>query len=631
MGVQDLRVATWGRVRSLMPGRTVPWARGFLPAAGLVVALQVVLATITGWSPVTGEFWGPDSYMRLARTLTCAGGSACPQGVFPGTNAPYGEVIHWPFLQDRLLLVLAAPLAPLLGRHDAVLVAASLFGPLLAVSSVALILLAGRTLVPRPGLYFVGILLACQPWFFQAFAAPQADHHGLQGLLFLGMVAGVLHVLADTRIRRWSMMTGAFLGAALWVSTEALVSCLPLLLGLAAFWLVRGGRAVARANRDVALAALAVLTVGLLIDGPSGEALAVEYDRFSIVHWTVFALLTGLWWAFERLEDGGEARLGARLALAFGGAVALAGTIAILFPRFFGGPMVGMDARLASIWLARTSEFVPVAGHPRALVVSLHLASSLLAIPAAVVCAAWGERPVRGRWRLLLGACLWFAGMALFLHGRWALYLHLLVPIPLAWLLGKLVTAVARARLALLRPAAHAGSVIVFALFPLVFALPLARAEAVGSGAQTSTGTPTSCSASPLVPFLKELENRRGAGTLLAPADWGPEIAFRTGHRVVASPYHRNAAGLLDSHAFMAATDEGVARRIADRRGIDWVLVCNTHDWFPVVDGSGPGSLHAALTTGGGPSWLRTVSLPESLAGTFHVYEVVAGQQAATP
>ena len=93
----------------------IPWARGFLPAVALVLALQLVLAVSSGWPAATGEFWGPDSYMRLARTLACEGGSACPGGVFTDTNAPFGEVIHWPFLQDRLLLALAAPLASLKG------------------------------------------------------------------------------------------------------------------------------------------------------------------------------------------------------------------------------------------------------------------------------------------------------------------------------------------------------------------------------------------------------------------------------------------------------------------------------------------------------------------------------------
>ena len=239
-----------------MPDSPIPWARGFLPAVALVIVLQLALVAWSGWPAATGEFWGADSYMPLSRTLACEGGGACPGGVFTDTNAPFGEVIHWPFLQDRLLLALAAPLAPFVGWHDAVLVAATFFGPLLAVGSVAILLLVARTLVPRPGLYLVGVLLACQPWVFHAFAAPQVDHHGLQGFLFLGMVAGAVHVLADPGSRRWPAVMGVSLGLARWVSTEALISGFPVLLGLAVLWVVLGGRQAARVNRDTSLAAV---------------------------------------------------------------------------------------------------------------------------------------------------------------------------------------------------------------------------------------------------------------------------------------------------------------------------------------------------------------------------------------
>lgn len=600
-----------------MRAASLPWIRGFLPGVALVVALQVVAAANSGWPASTGEFWGPDSYMRLERTLVCDGGSACPDGVFADTNAPFGEVLHWPFLEDRILLALAAPMTPVVGRHEAVLIAASLFGPLLAIGAVALVLLAARTVVPRPGLYFVGALMACQPWVFQAFAAPQVDHHGLQGLLFLGMLAGALQVLADPRGRRWPLLTGLFLGLALWVSTEALVSCLPVIVGLGLLWVVRGGKRAARANRDVGLTAVAVLTVGLLVDGPPGHPLAAQYDRFSVVHWVVFAFFTLGWWAAEQLESRRQTRPRTRLWLGLAGVLAWSAAIAATFPDFFGGPMVHLDPRLAAIWLDQVSEFVPIVDQSRAYVVWLHLASALVAIPTAVVCAMRAGPRGRSRWWLLVGTCAWFTGLAVFVQGRWALYLHLLVSIPLAWLLGRLLGAASRLRAPLIRPAVNVASAVGFAALPLLFAVPFAGAEAV-----EHAGAGTACTASGIVPTLRDLELTRGAGTVLAPADWGPEIVFKTGHRAVASPYHRNAEGLLDSYAFMSATDQQAARSIAARRGIDWIVMCTGRPWFPVVESDARETLYGQLSAGDVPPWLRVVALPDSLARSFRIFEV---------
>lgn len=612
-----------------MRDERIPWIRGFIPGAVLFVSVQALLVAFTGWPAATGEFWGPDSYMRLERTLACWGGSACPSGVVAGTNAPFGEVIHWPFLQDRLLLAGAAPLAPFFGWHDATLIAASFFSPTLAIGAIALVLLAARTLVPRPGLFFVGLLLASQPWVFQAFAAPRVDHHGLQGFLFLGMMAGALHILVDRGgERRWAAITGAALGLALWVSTEALVTSLPVLLGLALLWAIRGGRDTARANRDVALSLVAVLTLGLLVDGPPGEALAPVYDRFSIVHWTLFSLIGAFWWTVERFhgEDHANRRagIGRRILVGGGGVAVVAAVVGVVFPEFFGGPMVEMDPRLRPIWLDHIREFRPVVSSGGAgadgVVSVVHLASFLIGAPLAMACSLWGHPDRRGRWLLVAGALLWFGGLAVFLQGRWALYLHLLVPIPLGFLLGRVVDGAQSIRPAVLRAAVHVGSAVLIALLPFLFAVPLVRAEGERSGFDEGAGE--SCSASALVPFLRDLEMREGAGILLAPADWGSEVVFRTGHRTVASPYHRNASGLLDSYDFMTARNAETSRGIAVERGIAWVVVCDDRRWFPIVAPDAEGTFYEELSEGGTPEWLRSVALPASLGESVSFFKV---------
>jgi len=69
--------------------------------------------------------------------------------------------------------------------------------------------------------------------------------------------------------------------------------------------------------------------------------------------------------------------------------------------------------------------------------------------------------------------------------------------------------------------------------------------------------------------------------TILAHFNHGPELLYRTGHAVVASPYHRNTAGLLDTHRAFGSEDDRAAREVAARRGIDLVLLCRDGPVLP--------------------------------------------------
>ena len=70
----------------------------------------------------------------------------------------------------------------------------------------------------------------------------------------------------------------------------------------------------------------------------------------------------------------------------------------------------------------------------------------------------------------------------------------------------------------------------------------------------------------------------------------GPEIVYRSPHAVVATPYQRNTAGILDTYDFFAATDEAQAREIVDRRGIELVLLCRHGNEAQQYQGGGFGT-----------------------------------------
>ena len=72
---------------------------------------------------------------------------------------------------------------------------------------------------------------------------------------------------------------------------------------------------------------------------------------------------------------------------------------------------------------------------------------------------------------------------------------------------------------------------------------------------------------------LRSLPRGRVAGFV----DAGPAILAYTPHSAIAGPYHRDAAGILDTYEIFAGKNP---RPVLDRRGIDYVMTCRgSPDW----------------------------------------------------
>jgi hypothetical protein len=112
--------------------------------------------------------------------------------------------------------------------------------------------------------------------------------------------------------------------------------------------------------------------------------------------------------------------------------------------------------------------------------------------------------------------------------------------------------------------------------------------------------------------------------TILASANFGPEIMYRTGHKVLGTLHHRNAAGILDSVRILSGADEAEARRLVSQRRVDLIVLCpgSGSDGYLLGRSGGP-ALYRRLEGGAAPGWLRQVDLPEELGQSFRLFEVV--------
>jgi hypothetical protein len=544
----------------------------------------------------TRELVDTDGYMRSVRAAELLSGES---GWFDGgasrSNAPFGHSMHWTRPMDAVLVGAGLPwtLAGA-GATEAVYWGSVVAGPLLMIAIGIAVAWAGSPLLGRAWAPVTGAVAVAQP-AITAYTAPgRSDHHAL--ILLAGAVTAgaVIRVLIAQQATRFGWIAGIWMGVGLWVSVESLfvVAVAGLALGFAwSMGVIRSGDGVI-----IWSSAAVTTTIGWLAERGLDVG-SVEYDRVSIVHVVLMILVAAAWWLGTGIGDrfrGPVSRLWSLVAVTG----ATAAVAVALFPGLVSGPFAAVPDELRARWLDRVVELQPLFQRSIGVVLALVMAP-LVGLLVASVQARMAEGVRRWAWAFL---ALWIAaglGLAL-LQTRWIMYPQLLAGVPIAFLLQagrEWLTSRSR----ILQVVGSLALVLVGVFGWRVFV-----------GLPQEPGEPPSaepCAVSATAAVIEP------SSVVLAAIDQGPEILWRTEASVVASPYHRNVDGILDTlDAFEG--DEAVAKSIVDARGIDTVLVC------PGVDGKdyagGPDSLYMRLVKGDAPPWMR----PVGEFGSFQMYRV---------
>lgn len=601
-----------------------PWRRllvlALLPLL-LLVAVQGLAQWRDGWFVLDGRFIGPDAYMRSVRVLDFIEGRDWYDGTIERSNAPYGETLHWTRPLDVLILAGAVPLKKLAGLDwpAAVFASGAMVSPLLHVLALLAFLWALRPLFDDRGLALAGFLFAAQFYLTFQFALGRPDHHGLILLLDILVLGFVLRLLGPAPRHADALAAGAVAALVIWVSVEGLVITALMLAALAADWIRRG--ATVAWTGWIAVAALCLgLLAALVVERPLDDLGAISQDRISILHVGIAGVAVLLWTIALAWPSRGQSPLVRGGVLLGGAALAVAGLAVYVerygLPRLLAGPMADVHPRVVAEWWDFNKEVSPlldkgdIAGTLPKFVAHLGMAS--LALPAMLWQALRVRAARRAAWWLLLSASV--AAMALAVHEvRWSgLTQVFLLPgyaVAARWLIDRLAATP-------LRLAARALVPIVFAVGFLFIGASLRRADAEPPAAPD-------CDVKRIAGALNERypnDVRRIASFIF----YGPELLYRTSHEVVATPYHRNAAGMLDLIDFLKAEDMEAARRLADRRGIDLVVVCLTNSEADKYrDESGAPSLFSRLERGEAPSWLGEAIPLDPGGGRALAYEVM--------
>jgi hypothetical protein len=571
-----------------------------------LVALPLVL--LAQWSMLTGKqtpirdgaLFGPDAHMRVERVERLIATQRWYDPVSPRSNAPHGETLHWTRPLDVLLVLAALPARPFTDWHGALFAASVWLPPVLHLVTLATLLWAAAPVVGR-ALWTVGLLMVTQANTNAPFIPGNADHHSLQILLLAASIGCLVRLMPAPGRRGPAIGGGGVAGITLWISFEGMVPLGVSLAALGLLWLWRGDACALAANRRFSLAVLATITLALAIELPPGDWLAAEYDRLSMVQWVPIALAAAFW-LFAR-----GATLRARLIFVAVGGVAWLIAVRVLDPVLFAGPLAGIDPRIRPIWFDAVSETQPLWKSEGPPIASLIWCLGGAAFAAPALWFGWRRAPAACGYLALLLAV--YTGLSLF-QARFVAYEAILLPVPMAlgldlWFAGR--------RLALRVAAVFAMTLGVF-----VLALVVGRLE----GGFARAGLADTCNGWALARFLETPPWNERSRIILNPVYWGAELIYHSRHRVIATPYHRNGAGIAESHAAMAATDDYIARAFIERRGVDLVALCRSGispTWDSISDA---GSLYRRLLAGNPPPWLVPVVLPPALSADYLLFAV---------
>ena len=605
-------------------------ARGsvLLPMATLIVTwalVHVSLATFRDVPLIADVLIDPDSYMRLVRIQELVQGWQWFDGTIERANAPYGDTLHWTRPFDLLILLLALPASLALELDRAIFVAGLAVSPLMQLATALLLIWALRPAI-RPAFWFLPALaLFLQPGALAYSLTGRADHHALLLLVFVAVAGFTLRALRNKLDARPALCAGLAAGFGVWLSVEFLLVAGICFAALGLAWLF-GERERAQQSKWCALGMSLMLVAALFVERPLERAFEASYDSVSGVQYLLAVGILVFWQAVEALEARSRSGPGfvARAFLAGAGAGALALMVGGVYPLFFAGPMAEVDPRIVPIWLDRVLEMRPLIPRDRETLGRFIFFLGGLGVVFPLFLKILAEERGSPRfypYLFIALACLLLGVVAIF-HTRFSIYGAGAFILAFAVVLDRFLQWSGRIGNSLVRGVLRGGFIGLMLMGPLLIGGTLmARDTASDPGGQPLAG----CNVREMAGYLEsDPQWNAEPRTLLTFMDIGPELLYRTRHRVVGTPYHSNGDGIYDGHRMLATDDLAAARGLMEQRGIDLVLLClSPPERSFYVRADGKENLYKRLAEGNPPSWLVPVTLPGDLAQQARLYRIV--------
>jgi hypothetical protein len=571
---------------------------------GLWIALGVLALALLRHEALTttlaGGFPESDDMMRLLQVRDWLAGQSWSDLRQSRLGPDQSFVMHWTRVIDAPIAGLLLLLSTVLEPESAENWTRVLFPAACLVLALAGGLRLGATLglaAPLP-LLFALLLLAA----YSQFQPGRIDHHGPQIALLMFVYDSALRALNPATPKSASL-TGALAALSIAVSVETAPLLAAACLVLVGRWVVVGAPA-APALRWLAFGLVGGFAAFYLAFAADGAKSAGACDAMSSA-WLTAGLASGA--ALLALERAAS-RL-TRPALRFG-AFAMAGMLAVavvglLHPSCLQHPYAAIDPLVVEAWLSKVNEaqslLTSVANDPgvRAL-----LAPAILG-GLGLLWALWLTQGLaRARW-FGLGAIM-LAAWALTSFEVRALSQLLAIAAFGAVFAAQDLVARMQARWGL------SGTWVFVALLPLFPLFWLAALDPAAS-AKSLHPAPACFTRAALSPLSEQAQS-----LTLAPIDAGAPILLRTAQRVLAAPYHRNAAGNKEAIEILLA-DPALAQTRIKLAGVRFVAICPVADDAKVLAAMAPTGLAARLLGDDAFDWLAPLHQPSAPLKIFEV------------
>ncbi|MDX2028035.1 MAG: hypothetical protein SFW62_05320 [Alphaproteobacteria bacterium] len=593
-----------------------------------------------------GNFSDPDDYLHLTQAIDLIKYHNWFDPIQYRMNPPEGTFIHFSKILSLFYALLIYPLSHLLGMVGAATIVAAIvpigfFSVLLAV-----MIWTAKAFMDESWAAIAAFTTLFATALIFKFAPGQVDHHGVEAILSLAAFGCIARMMAQPAESRWPAMAGAFLALSLAIALEVLPLIILIVAWVGLWAMVKGGKA-ARAGMFFGLA-LFVASFGLLLltqpqhlifnkhifmySPAHAGSLTIGFSIVYVVLMASMALcLAGIALASRTPWASLRYIAGIGLALATGTA------FLFHFPELRAGPYGGMDKTLAKFMFENINEALPIIKKDKSwMEMAFPLLWPSMALAAGVYFLTRAKKTQRWMWGLAVLLLVSLLALAALYQGRAIVYAQLFCPIPLALALQKGWMAVKKRYSGCSLCAARLGIIL------LVGPLPMVLFPATLDGRPFNTGVlffanvvvPNPCDMHVLADMLTLPEyygDRPRA--IINTLNEGSELLFRTPHKILSAPYHANTTGNRDATAFFTATNPAEARRIAQRRGAELVVMCRTvagiyisPEDYTIWNEEGErkldekASFAQKLASGKTPSWLKPIDFP--LLGNMLLFEV---------
>jgi hypothetical protein len=594
----------------------------FIPF-GICVSLILILLYISGLTPTkTGELADTDCYMRLVRVTDLCNTGPWYDPVDLRSNAPYGDRSHWTRPFDVLLILGAVPISFFTDFESSLFWWGVIISPVLLIATLIVFQWSIKPIfLSKDGPFLACLILVSQSTVLHYYQAGQSDHHSLIVFVFVLSIGFTLRMILRSFSACLCYMAGAIGALSMWVSVESMVPVGITIGVLGLFWLLEGGDFLDKSLRYAA--ALFVVTgFNLVLERAWPTLLTLEFDRLSIVHFSVFGFIAVLWITIYVLNRHTQlfSRRANRFSSILVGVAMLALAILVSFPKFYKGPFVDVDPRVFPLFLNKISEIQPLLSGSGSLVMQVQfLSSAVICFPFLfyLLCCSTHQEKRKG-WIYVSFSSIAFILVSLY-QARWSVYPQVLLSIPMARLM--VLMRQRGPKTGFRKTLKNLLILLLFCAGPLCLGLFAERFIKRGDSAKSHQEV----SLIRICDYLVEAGKRQELNfRILTHVDFGSEILYRTQHEVIATGYHRNGPGILDTYDIMTADTDAEALKLIQKRGIDLILLCpkSTESVFYSKPGH-ESTFYKRLLDDTIPNWLRKVELPSDLSSSFMLFETI--------